>query len=484
MTATTAINIREALNDERLFGGVLRDKATWAAWRAFLGAFFGLPLSDPEADTFRRCTGRELPTGAFSEGWLVCGRHSGKSFLMGLVAVFLACFRSYLQYLGPGERATIMIVAADRKQARVVMRYIKGLLAIPMLARLVEREAAESIDLAGQVTIEVMTSNFRNVRGYTIAAALLDEVSFWPTEDSATPDVETIASIRPAMATIPNAVLLCASSPYARRGALWEAFRRYYGQDDKAVLVWRAPTRTMNPTLPQRVIDEAMERDPAYAAAEYGAEFRVDVETFIPREVVESATRIGRYELPFASGNPYVAFTDPSGGVSDSMTHCIAHFDRKTERTIIDLAHERKAPFSPDQTVIEFAQTLKSYHVVKVVGDRYAGEWCRERFREAGITYELAEKAKSDLYRDALPRFTTGRVELPDSPRLVNQLCSLERRTARGGRDSIDHPPGGRDDVANAVCGAICLAQVPSFVPIPAAMMRRLSEIQMRGRVL
>src|SRR5262245_64495887 len=33
----------------------------------------------------------------------------------------------------------------------------------------------------------------------------------------------------------------------------------------------------------------------------------------------------------------------------------------------------------------------------------------------------------------------------------------LERRTSRGGRDSIDHAPGGHDDLANAAAGAIHL---------------------------
>jgi len=31
----------------------------------------------------------------------------------------------------------------------------------------------------------------------------------------------------------------------------------------------------------------------------------------------------------------------------------------------------------------------------------------------------------------------------------------LERRTAQGGRDSIDHPPGAHDDLANAAAGAL-----------------------------
>src|SRR5271169_6113072 len=35
------------------------------------------------------------------------------------------------------------------------------------------------------------------------------------------------------------------------------------------------------------------------------------------------------------------------------------------------------------------------------------------------------------------------------NPRLVSQLFSLERKTARGGRDSTDHPQGQHDDLAN-----------------------------------
>lgn len=79
--------------------------------------------------------------------------------------------------------------------------------------------------------------------------------------------------------------------------------------------------------------------------------------------------------------------------------------------------------------------------------------------RANGIAYELAEQPKSDLYRNCLPLLNSGRVELLDNARMASQFCQLERRTSRSGRDSIDHPPGGHDDVANAVAGAILLAQ-------------------------
>ena len=108
-----------------------------------------------------------------------------------------------------------------------------------------------------------------------------------------------------------------------------------------------------------------------------------------------------------------------------------------------------------------FSTLLKAYGVAKVIGDRYAGEWVREPFRRHGVDYQLSEVSKSDIYRDALPLFNAGRAQLLDLKRLVNQLCSLERRTARGGRDLIDHPqhPGAHDDLANAACGAFVMLE-------------------------
>jgi hypothetical protein len=46
---------------------------------------------------------------------------------------------------------------------------------------------------------------------------------------------------------------------------------------------------------------------------------------------------------------------------------------------------------------------------------------------------------------------------LLDAPPLAMELMQLERRTARSGRDSVDHPPQGHDDHANACCGVLAL---------------------------
>src|SRR6516165_8250361 len=122
------------------------------AWLVFLAALFGLPLDQEQAEIWRGCTGRDaLPSKAFAEAWLVCGRRSGKSFMMALIGVFLACFRDYRPFLGAGEKATVMIVAADRKQARVVLRFVRGLLSVPVLARRIVADRSEELELEGDV---------------------------------------------------------------------------------------------------------------------------------------------------------------------------------------------------------------------------------------------------------------------------------------------------------------------------------------------
>jgi Terminase large subunit, T4likevirus-type, N-terminal len=455
-------SILDAISDQRLFGQGFRDLSTWRAWLVFLAGLFALPMSEAEAGVWRECTGRSAPPQKpFTESWLICGRRSGKSFVMALIAVFLACFRDYRPFLAVGEKATVMVIAADKKQARVVIRFIRGLLSAPVLAKRVVNDVADAIELQGDVVLEVITASHA-VRGYSVAAALVDELAFFPADDASTSGAEIIAAIRPAMATIPGSLLVCASSPYSRRGPLWDSYRRHYGKDDAPVLVWRAPTMTMNPSVPQSVIDEAYEADPASAAAEFGAEFRTDVETYITREAVGACVALGVRERPPMSDQSYSAFVDPSGGSSDAMTLAIGH--RQDDVVVIDAVRERRPPFSPDDVVAEFSALMKSYRITKVHGDRYAGEWPRERFRDRDIGYEPAEKPKSDLYRDLLPLINAKRLDLLDDKKLQAQLCGLERRTSRAGKDSIDHMPGSHDDVANAVAGCASLLAATGYL--------------------
>jgi len=430
---------------------------SWAAWRTVAKAIHALPMTKTELELFRKQTGRETPPEKpVTEAWLIVGRRGGKSRFDALSALFTGVRRDYKKLLAPGERATVPVIAADRKQARTVMRYLRGLCALPEFKPFVARMLQESVELTTGATVELHTASFRTTRGYTLAGAIADEVAFWRNDDSEEPDEEILAALRPGMATVEGALLLGSSTPYARRGVLWQAFDRHYGKEGEGVLVWKASTREMNPALRESVVARAYEEDPVAAAAEYGAEFRRDIEAFLAAEAVDAVRAPGRRELAPAKGRRYVAFADPSGGSQDAFTLAIAH--REGERGVLDLVRERHPPFSPDQVCHEFAEVLKAYGIQAVTGDHYAGEWPRERFAAHGVTYKTAEMPKSELYRLLLPMVNAGRCELLDVPVLRAQLLGLERRVARSGRDSVDHAPGGHDDSANAAAGALVLA--------------------------
>lgn len=451
------VTIRDAMTDPNLFGEQFGGES-FLPWRALLCGFYGLPLDADELGIWKEITRRPAPAHAAIELFLAVGRRGGKTYAAALLAIYEAFFRDYRHLLAPGERATVMILAADRKQARSAFRYIVGLIeSNPMLAALVERQDSESIDLSNRATIEVHTASFRAVRGYSTPLVICDELAFWSVDGSANPDREIINALRPAMATL-GGRLVALSSPYARRGELWETYNRHFGKEGE-ILVAQAPSRTMNPTLPKQVVDRAMERDEASARAEYMAEFRKDVEAFITLEAVEAVTVPRRLELPPITGERYLAFVDPSGGSKDAMTLAIAHKDGET--VVLDAMRAVKPPFSPEAVVGDFCALLKQYGITKVRGDRYAGEFAREPFRKLGIQYELSPKVRSDLYRDLLPLVSSGRVELLDDDKLKAELVGLERRTSRAGKDSIDHGPNGHDDLANAVAGVIDCAATP-----------------------
>src|SRR5262249_15016896 len=122
------------------------------------------------------------------------------------------------------------------------------------------------------------------------------------------------------------------------------------------------------------------------------------------------------------------------------MTLAIAHCEGTTQ--ILDVIRERRPPFSPKAVVEEFVSLMRQYRVSKEYGDRYGGEWPREQFNKRGVFYEPAEKPKSDLYRDLLPLINSRAVGLLEHDKLVLQLSSLERRTARGGERLYRPRPG------------------------------------------
>ena len=225
----------------------------------------------------------------------------------------------------------IPLLAASVQQAASAFAFVEGIFAVaPNLKDLVDGATSDTLSLTTGIDIQVRPASFRTIRGITAIAAIADEIAFWRSDDSANPDKEILKALRPSLATT-GGPLIAISSPHAKRGELYGTFKRHFGPGgDPLILVAKAPSRTMNPTLPQRVVDRAMEADPEAASAEYGAEFRGDLEVFVSREAIEACVATGVTVRAAASQRRAIAHSSiRSGGSTDAMTLAIAHNEER-----------------------------------------------------------------------------------------------------------------------------------------------------------
>jgi hypothetical protein len=449
------ISLREALSDPQLLGHCLVGPS-WKAWRTLLIAAMGEPLVDQdELDLFAQLTGGRVPPLERAEELVgVIGRRGGKSAACATLAAYIVTCVDFSDVLARGENGVCLIISPDIRQSGIMLSYARAAIeGSPLLSQQITNTTTDSVEL-GNLSIETRAASMKRLRGPTYVAVFGDEIAFFPNENSVNPDVEVLNSVRPGLATTRGMMVLI-SSPYSRRGILWHTFSNHHGPaGDKLILVARAASRQLNPTLPQSVVDRAMERDPAAASAEFGAEFRTDIEGYVSLDAVMACVAKGVIERAPVPGTAYECFVDMSGGAQDSAALCIGHLAAGKETIVLDCLREIRAPHSPEAACAEFADVMRTYNLVSATSDKYAASWPVEQFSRYGVLLRPEAAPKSALYSTLLASLNSKRVDLLDNERMVAQIVSLERRTGRG-QDVIDHPPGQHDDVANSVAGLV-----------------------------
>jgi hypothetical protein len=207
------------------------------------------------------------------------------------------------------------------------------------------------------------------------------------------------------------------------------------------------------------MIRVAQQADPQAAAAEWLGEFRSDLQQFLDDALVDDAMDSQRpLEIPPREDLNYSAFVDVSGGRHDASVIAIGHAEKgesDAQYYVADVVRGFRAPHDPASAVRDFASLAKEYRVTEIFGDAYAADWVSGAFAEAGVSYRRSALNRSALYLEGLPLFVRGLVKIPDHSILARELRLLERRTTRGGRDSVDHGTSGSDDHANALFGML-----------------------------
>jgi hypothetical protein len=117
----------------------------------------------------------------------------------------------------------------------------------------------------------------------------------------------------------------------------------------------------------------------AAGRAEWLAEWREDLASYIDRALIDAAVEAGVVVRPRIPDMTY-QFCDPSGGSSDSMALAIAH--REGDTVILDCLVEKPAPFNAAAVTAEMAKTLHEYGLTECRGDRYGPQWVVQGFAD------------------------------------------------------------------------------------------------------
>lgn len=265
-----------------------------------------------------------------------------------------------------------------------------------------------------------------------------------------------------------------------RRGDDARMYFSWYGGDFSTdpALADATPEQRANPSMAswgnERYLETQKRRLPAHKFRRLHLNLpgSPDGAAFDGDKIMDAIAK-GRRRLSYEPENRYFGFVDMSGGSSDDATLAIAHIDRESKRTVLDLLISQTggAPFNPRDAVRKFAAELKAFGLSRVTGDAYAGQTFRRDFEEAGIVYTVSTRSKTEIYDDFEPKLNAGEIELLDNAKMIEQLLTLVLRTGK-----IDHLPGDHDDFANAAAGAVVMASIAKGpMVISAEILRRAS---------
>jgi hypothetical protein len=458
---------------------LLNDQSNSLAQGTILKSIYGLELSDAELEIYYRGTGREVYDAREQrEITVLAGRRSGKTGKIGAPVGLYEAFRDHR--IPRGERACVVLIAPTIAQAEIARDYMyNGILSSPILSARVAKCRKNEIMLKSRITILCCACSSISLRGMAVVAAILDEVSFMRNEQTSVHcDEDVLAALRPAMITFPESKLIKITTPHAKRGVVWNEYRR---RPELNYPVWQLSTTEMNPTVSAELLEQERERSLENFKREFLAEFTDNVVSWIEPEVLDACSVQGRKELPRVNDGTYVAAVDPAFKQSD-FGLAIAH---RTSGGLIVLDYvarwtgTKKAPLGFERVCREIADILRGYGINEVQGDQYAAAAIQQEFLKLGIRYRektFNRQTRPQLFNNLKHLLLQRKIELLDQPELLQQLRALEEyKMADGG---IDIRPGhGKDDLAIVL--ALCafeLSQSGCALPLGPIIFDRASR--------
>lgn len=401
----------------------------------------------------------------------VCGRRGGKTYALislRLLHLMLTCDLSMVR---PGQRPVALVIAPNKKLRQEAVNYALGAArAHPRMAKwLLLPKGTKDSDAPAEFSIRrldgaivtfeggVATEGGYGGRGRALVGLALDEVAFFRDKSSVVNDEDILKAAK--VAVLPGGQIIIASSPWAKRGVLWEEYSANFGKPTRAVAV-HAPTTTLNPSAwLAAVVERERAKDPDAARYEYDAQF-LDAGTmlFFDHALIEACIddtlNDGRLPLPGERTRAGADF----GFRSDSSALAIAHLtgERIVVGKLREIRPEPGKPLKPSETVTAFREECVEHGCSYVTADGHYREAIVEHLGD--IQFADAPSAPHEAFVRARTLMREDRVRLPRNERLLRQLREVEARPLPGGGMSIHMPrwrTGGHGDLAQAAVLAI-----------------------------
>jgi hypothetical protein len=427
------------------------------AQKVILKSLYGLPLTEPELEIYRQLTTNAsvFESGTEKvEGIFAVGARGGKSFLTSVIALYEATRDKWAQYLTPGEVGYAVVTATKMQQAQDIIgascaRLMEG----SRISHMIKESWTTSLVLSNGMCVASYPCNSTAARGLPIFLLIFDEIAHFRVEGPKADETVNNA-LRPRMAQFPGAKCLKISTPAAKQGLFWDEFDEGFQVPGRLTI--QAPTRVVNPLIPQAFIDREYKRDPESAAREFGAEFAEQVDAYLPFAKLNECFVLGGDLLPDRA-NRYFAGIDQSGlSGRDRFAFAIAH--RQDKLVVVDLVRAWNTK-DGNMIITEVKDLTGNYGIDSVTIDRYAGGWAKQALENIGLEVKVRETLPN-VYQNFKSLMMAGCVKLPDTKSLKDGLVRTQAYYGRNNSLSISHERSvaGHADEADAVVTAVWVA--------------------------
>lgn len=166
----------------------------------------------------------------------------------------------------PGDMGWFIVISASKPQAKARIKTASK--ALDDL-EIVHRHTTEELTIDGkQIGMKAIAATLEAVVSDTCIGTLCDEMARWRDKDTgANPAADILTSLKPSMATMPNAKAWYVSAPWS---TLDEHHKMFVAGSDESQEVFFGTTWDLNPTITERDTHK-LERDKVSRDREYGA---------------------------------------------------------------------------------------------------------------------------------------------------------------------------------------------------------------------